>query len=126
MSGLKNGIYLFRVRGGYRPFNDQHANQYNAILYANGNANYIQTLKEGMIPVEEAVDKENCYISAGIDNILDMEIYDAEGNVIGYTLQGIQSCCYAFQADRFPNYVAVNVTDGTLRVGVDYNYSDFG
>lgn len=126
LSGLKNGIYLFRVRGGYRPFNDQHANQYNAILYANGNANYIQTLKEGMIPVEEAVDKENCYISAGIDNILDMEIYDAEGNVIGYTLQGIQSCCYAFQAGRFPNYVAVNVTDGTLRVGVDYNYSDFG
>ena len=54
LSGLKNGIYLFRVRGGYRPFNDQHANQYNAILYANGNANYIQTLKEGMIPVEEA------------------------------------------------------------------------
>lgn len=126
LSGLKNGIYALQIRGGYRPFNDQMASQYWPYIYANGNINYLQTLKEGMIAVEDAVDKENCYISAGADNILDLKIYDIDGNVIGYVLQGVQSCCYAFQAGRYENLILVNVTDGNLRVGVNHTYSQCG
>lgn len=126
LSGLKNGVYAVRIRGGYRPFNDQMANQYWPFIYANENANYLQTVKEGMISVEEAVDKENCYIVPDVDNIGDREIYDMDGNVIGYALHGVQSSCYAFQAGRYPNYILTNVTDGKLKIGVQYDYSQFG
>lgn len=126
ITGVKNGVYAFRLRGAYRPFNEITANQYWPYIYANGNINYLQNSREDMIGVEEAVDHENCYITAGVDNVLDYELYDDGGNVVGYAPQGVQGSCYAFQAGRYANYILVNVTDGTLRVGVNHTYSAFG
>lgn len=125
LTGLRNGFYRLQVNGAYRPFNDVHANQYYPSIYLNGVMNYLQTDREGMIPVEEAVDKENCWIAENA-SVRDLEVLDNQGNLLGYALHGIQSCCYAFQVGRYPNSIIVEVTDGELTVGVRHPYSNYG
>ena len=117
VTGLPNGIYELRVNGAFRPtpYNDYYNVNYAATLYANGVHNYFQTNIEDMISVDDAIDGENCNINGPI---ADFAIQDEDGNVIGYTMQGIVSCCNAFQAGRYPNSVLCKVTDGTLTIGV--------
>ncbi len=117
VTGLPNGIYELRINGAFRPtpYNDFYNTNYAATLYANNIHNFFQANIEGMIDVEEAIDGENCNINGPI---ADFPIKDEDDEVIGYTMQGIVSCCNAFQADRYPNYVLCKVTDGTLTIGV--------
>ena len=118
----KDGIYELQVRGGYRPFNDANSIQYSPYMYMNGNANYLQAVKEDYIPVDQAVDQENCYITPGLAT-LDRPILDEEGDTLGWALHGIQSCCFAFEAKRYDNRLVINATAGdTLRIGVKQTY----
>lgn len=117
LTGLKNGYYLVGMNGGFRPAGDIYGHNYAAQLYANDNATYIQAVIDDMIPVEEAVDRVNCWLG---NSIPDKPILSDNGegtDTIGYVLWGIQSCCYAFQAGRYQNYVVAQVTDGTLTFG---------
>ena len=117
VTGLQNGIYELQVNGAFRPtpYNDYYNVNYAATLYANDVHNYFQTNIEDMISVDDAIDGENCNINGPI---ADFAIKDEDGNVIGYTMQGIVSCANAFQAGRYPNSVLCKVTDGTLTIGV--------
>ena len=117
LAGLENGIYELQVNGAFRPtpYDDYYNTNYAATLYANGIHNYFQTNIEDMISVGEAIDGENCHITG---SIADFAIPDMDGNTVGYTMQGIISCCNAFQAGRYPNSVLCNVTDGTLTIGI--------
>ena len=125
ITGLENGLYELEIHGAYRPYDDQNALQYYPYIYANGNINYLQADLEGMIPVDEAVDKENSWIGENA-SVRDREILDLEGNVIGYVMHGIQSACYAFRAGRYPNRVIAEVTDGTLTIGIKNPGSKWG
>ena len=118
VTGLPNGIYELRINGAFRPtpYNDFYNVNYAATLYANDIHNFFQANIEDMISVEDVEDGVNCNINGPI---ADFPIYDETGEeVIGYTMQGIVSCCNAFQAGRYPNYVLCNVTDGQLTIGV--------
>ena len=117
LTGLQNGIYELQVNGAFRPYpyNDYYHTNYAATLYANGIHNYFQTNIEDMIPVADAVDGENCHITG---SIADFAVPDMDGNIVGYTMQGVLSCSNAFQAGRYPNSVLCNVTDGTLTIGI--------
>ena len=117
LTGLPNGIYELRVNGAFRPtpYNDFYNVNYAATLYANGIHNYFQTNIEDMIDVEDAIDGVNCNINGPV---ADFAIEDEDGELIGYTMQGIVSCCNAFQAGRYANSVLCNVTDGTLTIGI--------
>ena len=117
VTGLPNGIYELQVNGAFRPtpYNDYYNVNYAATLYANDVHNYFQTNIEDMISVDDAIDGENCNINGPI---ADFAIQDENGNVIGYTMQGIVSCANAFQAGRYPNSVLCKVTDGTLTIGI--------
>ena len=117
ITNLPNGIYELQINGAFRPtpYNDFYNVNYAATLYANNIHNFFQANIEDMISVDDAIDGENCNINGPI---ADFPIMDEEGNVIGYTMQGIVSCCNAFQAGRYPNYVLCNVTDGQLTIGV--------
>lgn len=117
VTGLQNGIYELQVNGAFRPtpYNDFYNTNYAATLYANGIHNYFQTNIEDMISAGEAIDGVNCNINGPVS---DFAIEDENGQVIGYTMQGIVSCCNAFQAGRYPNSVLCKVTDGTLTIGI--------
>ena len=117
VTGLPNGIYELQVNGAFRPtpYNDFWNVNYAATLYANGVHNYFQANIEDMIAPDAAIDGENCNITGPI---ADFAIEGEDGNVIGYTMQGIVSCCNAFQAGRYPNSILCKVTDGTLTIGV--------
>ena len=117
VTGLPNGIYELQINGAFRPtpYNNFYNVNYAATLYANAIHNFFQANIEDMISVEEAEDGVNCNINGPI---ADFAITDEDGEVIGYTMQGIVSCCNAFQAGRYPNYVLCNVTDGSLTIGV--------
>lgn len=117
ITGLPNGIYELQINGAFRPtpYNNFYNVNYAATLYANNIHNFFQTNIEDMIPADEAIDGVNCNINGPI---ADFAITDEDGEVIGYTMQGIVSCCNAFQAGRYPNYVLCNVTDGKLTIGI--------
>ena len=117
IEGLKPGIYEMQMYAGQRPADDQTSINYSAVIYANENVNYVMADPEGMISVEDAIDHENCYITG---ETADREIYNEMGELIGYGLHGLQSCCYAFGAGRHAdNKVAVNVgEDGKLTIGI--------
>ena len=117
LTGLQNGIYELQVNGAFRPYpyNDYYHTNYAATLYANGIHNYFQANIEDMIPVADAIDGENCNITGPI---ADFAVYDMDDRLVGYTMQGVISCCNAFQGGRYPNSVLCNVTDGTLTIGI--------
>ena len=117
VTGLPNGIYELKINGAFRPtpYNNFYNVNYAATLYANDIHNFFQANIEDMIPADEAIDGENCNINGPI---ADFAIEDLDGNLLGYTMQGIVSCCNAFQAGRYPNSVLCNVTDGQLTIGV--------
>ena len=116
LTGLKNGYYLVGMNGGFRSQGDIYADNYAAVLYANDNVTYIQSVNDDMIAKEDAVDRVNCWLG----NISDKPIMSENGegaDTLGYVIWGVQSCCYAFQAGRYQNYVIAQVTDGTLTFG---------
>ena len=117
VTGLPNGIYELQINGAFRPtpYDDFDNVNYAAMLYTNSIHNFFQTNIEDMISVDDAIDGENCNITGPV---ADFAIENENGEVIGYTMQGIVSCANAFQAGRYPNYVLCNVTDGSLTIGI--------
>ena len=117
LTGLQNGIYELRVNGAFRPYpyEDYYNTNYAAMLYLNDVHNYFQADIEDMVSVADAVDGYNCHITGDVP---DYFVQDIEGNVIGYTMHGMIGVANAIQADRYPNSVICEVTDGTLMVGI--------
>lgn len=117
LTGLKNGYYLVGMNGGFRSQGDIYADNYAAVLYANDNVTYIQSVNDDMIAKEDAVHLVNCWLGASIPDKPLLSEDGAGTDTLGYVIWGVQSCCYAFQADRYQNYVVAEVTDGTLTFG---------
>ena len=114
LTGVKNGVYLFELTAGFRANGDTLNYNHAAKIYANENENFIQTVLEGYIPVEEAIDQENCQITG---NNRDQVYYAEDGTVLGYILWAHDGAARAAKAGRYNNAVVANVTDGTLTVG---------
>ena len=117
LTGLQNGVYELQVNGAYRPNEEPAGTNYAAFLYANGIQNYFQADIEDIIYEEDAEDGVNCNITGSVPDYL-IEQETPSGIRFGYVMHGMLSCCYAFQAGRYKNSVLVNVTDGTLTVGI--------
>ena len=117
LTSLQNGVYELQVNGAYRPNEEPAGTNYAAFLYANDIQNYFQADIEDVIFEDEAEDGVNCNISGSVpDYIIEQET--ESGTRLGYVMHGTLGCCYAFQAGRYRNSVLVNVTDGTLTVGI--------
>ena len=119
LTGLENGVYVFTVTAGYRPFNDGYSTYYSANIYANENRLFLPTVYETRISVDDAVDGENCYITQnGDDSAVDLEITDQDGILTAYAMHGQVSVANAANGKRAVNYLLANVTDGTLTIGL--------
>ncbi|MBO4642073.1 MAG: hypothetical protein J5661_04365 [Bacteroidaceae bacterium] len=116
LTDLQNGVYELQINGAFRPYQDPKGNNYAATFYMNDLQNYFQADIEDYIPVEDAVDGVNCYLDP--NGTTDLNVTDEEGNTIGYVAHGPTGLCYAINADRYNNSLLVNVTDGTLTLGI--------
>lgn len=118
-----NGVYVMEVNAAYRPFDDRYSTFYCAQVYLNNTRLYLPTVYENYIPVSEAQDGVNCYLSKnGEDGALDLEVYDNMGastDLVGYAIRGRASIANAASAGRAQNYLVTLVTDSTLTVGVE-------
>ena len=114
VTDLPNGIYMIRMNAAYRPFGNNSSTFHAGQVYLNGNANYVMNEIEDALPKENALDGENCHITGDSPDYTVLNEEDAECYVPNTTL----GCSYAFRADRYLNYTAVEVTDSTLTFGV--------
>ena len=118
-----NGVYVLAVNGAYRPYDDRYSTYYAAQVYLNGNSLYLPTAYETYIPLAEAKDGENCYITdtGKDDGVVDYEIFDGQGastDLIGYAIHGCTGMANAAAAGRAQNYLVTLVNDSTLTLGV--------
>ena len=106
LTGLKNGIYEFQLNALDMVGDDNYCAFYTAVIQANGMEIPVMSPMEDPISVDDAVEGVNCYSN---DRIVD-EMYR-----IPYSRYG---GAVAFAAGRYLNRVLVEVTDGTLTVGI--------
>lgn len=118
LEGLQNGYYLVGINGGFRPANDIYGHNYAPMLYANDHVTYIQAAIDDMIPYDEAVDHENCWLTGEHPDKPILSDGGQGTDTLGYVIWGVQGSCQAFLAGRYQNYVVAHVTDGTLTFGV--------
>ncbi|MGN0233244.1 MAG: hypothetical protein ACI4B5_02340 [Bacteroidaceae bacterium] len=110
VEGLRPGIYEVRMNGyaeieGAGPV---CAYNYSSFIYANENCNYFHTPYTDLLTEEE---KDQYPQHFG-------ERYNSYGDVMGWGPNGWTGLCYAFGLGHFDNRILVNVTDGTLKLGV--------
>lgn len=119
-----NGVYVMKVNGAYRPYDDYYSTYYAAQVYLNGTRLYLPTVYETYIPVADVVDGQNCYLTKTTegDGATDKEIYSERGSgtdLVGYAMHGRASIANAAAAGRALNYLVTVVTDSTLTLGVE-------
>ena len=120
----KSGVYELQVRGGYRPYDAAASTQLSPYIYLNGNANYLQTVFEGAIPVEEAIDGVNCNLTGATN---DRPIENENGEIVAYAMNGMLSLQKAIQGGRHDNSVVLYAQEGEIiRVGVKQTYMGRG
>ncbi len=119
LTGLKNGIYVLSMTAGSRPgfikeLDIRNLN-YSASISTNENMVFIPGVFESYISTDEAIDGENCHISG---ETIDFAVTNEEGDTIGYAMQGQESVANAANGGRAITTIVANVTDGTLKVGI--------
>ncbi len=121
VKGLKPGLYLMKMAGASRPANNRYSYNYTASMSANGNTNYLMTVYEDFIRVEDADPDVNCHPE---DPTADLKIYEdgvsTDGDdFIGYCAHGPHGLAVAGAAGRYINYIAAEVgEDGELKIGI--------
>ena len=115
----ENGIYELTLNGAYRVNELTDSRQHSALVYLNGNRNYLPALFEDMLPADEAQDKVNCWLTGTAD----YPILNNVGETVGYTTHGQQGAACAFFTGRYPSRILVNVTDNTLTVGIKNSHA---
>ena len=122
LENRQNGVYVLSINGAYRPFDDRYNTLYCGQVYLNDIHLYLPTVYENYIPVKDAIDGVNCYLSQnGDDTAFDLEVYDnlgASTDLLGYAIRGRASIANAAAAGRAHNYLVTLVTDSTLTLGV--------
>ena len=120
LTGLKNGFYELQVNAYTRTAGNDDARFYTAYAYANEVSVPIMNLQEDLISFNDAVDQQNCYIGNAGTYPYDVIYNDSYFYPNSYT-----GAAYAFKGGRYVNNVTVQVTDGTLKVGIRQEGSGF-
>ena len=123
ITGLKDGIYQIEIPGFsvLRSITDAHIEgmyNYGGFIYANDMANYIETKFSDMLNEEEVYDKTLVYSS----NRFTIYFYN-DDEQLGYAPSHAIGVAFARDAGHYRNRILVNVTDGTLKIGVRNNTS---
>ena len=122
ITGLKNGVYEVQLNGLFRPAGDDHSTNYAAYLTANSGETQnwvpLMAISEDALPVSKAVDMENSYIGDVNTHPYDNEFLFEDFGEFFYVPNSVDGASYAFKGGRYLNRILVNVTDGSLTLGV--------
>ena len=135
VTDLKPGYYLVGTHAAFRPSNQVYSTNYAAGIYANGIFNYFPAAIEDIVAEEDAVDGVNCNIET--KSAFDFEVYynvedgvivpTAEGENMGYVIQGETGMAIAAKADRYKAYTIAYVgADSLLTVGIKNPGTKYG
>ena len=124
---LKNGVYELHINALYRAADDDNSRFYTSYVYANGNATPIMNTQEDPIGMDEAEDGVNSFITEAGTSPYDLILNDKY-----YYPSSLDGAAIAFKSGRYDNNIVVNVTDGTLKIGIrgegtgqDYDWTAF-
>lgn len=107
LTGLSNGIYEVDMNAFNMIGDDSYCNLYTAFIFANDISMPVMAPMEDALSVDDGQEDVNCHSS---DRIVDGQYripYSRGGGTIAMTRGG-----------RYLNRVLVNVTDGTLKLGL--------
>ena len=121
LTGLRNGVYEIVMSAGSRANDNDEAKVYSAYLFANENQVPVMLYHEDALPMEDAVDNENCYIQNSPTWPYD-RIYQENA----YTPSSTTGATIAYNSGRYVNRILVEVTDGTLTLGIRMPSSGLG
>ena len=107
---LPNGIYMMTVNGLFRSGSDPLNQYYAGQLFLNDTYNYFMSPGEDVVTEDDAEPGVNCLGENSSDVWF---VGDEEGWVPNVR----EGCSVAFNAGRYVNLVATEVTDNTLTVG---------
>ena len=108
---LPNGIYVMSLNALFRAGDDIYNNFYAGQLCLNNTVNYVMSAGEDVIQYSEAEPGVNC-LGEGSD----IE-YDLDG-IAGWVPNASAGYAIAYGAGRYQNFVATEVNDGKLTIGV--------
>ena len=111
LSELTNGVYLMSVNSLFRSGTDYTNPFYAGQLYLNNTYNYVMSPGEDVVEFADAEPGVNCLGDDGD------EVFSLNG-IEGYVPKSLEGASYAFNGERYQNFCATEVTDGTLTVGV--------
>lgn len=132
LTGLKPGLYLLKLSGAYRPVNDRYSYNHAATFYANDNANYLMTVIEDPVMVNDTIEQVNCNLHG---STTDYAIYsdgvstngDNGAELVGYVTRSSYGMAVAASYGRYTNYIAAQVgDDGELTIGIKSPSFDYG
>lgn len=124
------GIYAISVKAFERPAlnGNYDGNEKSKVyLYMNQFETPVQNIVKSAIPVDEAIDKENCFISGGYpteaffqtDGTTFADYLFSNEEFSGYVPNGMSGASYAFRADRY-NQTCYGLVgeDGVMKIGL--------
>ncbi|MBQ7180472.1 MAG: hypothetical protein IJR87_04180 [Bacteroidaceae bacterium] len=121
VTGLKNGIYEVQMSACFFPIRSTetilNAN-HGASIYAGDNEVPIMVVREDALPQSKAQNGENCYIDNPGTMPYDLPFSFEDGGETYYVPSHETGAGYAFNGGRYLNRILVNVTDGTLTLGI--------
>ena len=111
LTQIPNGIYMMTVNGLFRAGADVTSQFYAGQLYLNNTYNYFMSPGEDVVSETNAEIGVNCLGEAGED------VWYV-GNEEGWVPNSRKGCSVAFNAGRYQNFCATEVTDSTLTIGM--------
>ncbi|MCR4921586.1 MAG: hypothetical protein K5945_07785 [Bacteroidaceae bacterium] len=119
LTDLKNGIYQIEIPGltCLRSISDPQLitlYNYGGFIYANDMSNYMETRLSDMLSDEEVNDKNIVHSAARFNPFYEGD----DDEPMGYAPNHAIGVAFGRDAGHYRNTILVNVTDGTLKVGV--------
>ena len=112
LTEMPEGIYVMSVNSLFRAGSDVTSKFYAGQLYLNNTVNYVMSPGEDVVSEGDAEPGVNC-LGANGDATYDMD------GITGYVPSSLNGCSVAFNAGRYLNYTAAEVTDnGSLTIGM--------
>lgn len=112
VAGLENGLYMLQVNGYFSLSFGLWPYLFCPEVTANAISVPLMHCLEDQLPLEDAVDKKNCYITPSQKNT------DYFFNFSYYVPSSDLGAAYAFNGDRYTNSIIADVTDGTMHIEI--------